>query len=118
MHMHDRTGMALANIVSAFDNGATIFESCIGGYGGGISMPVSVLGMGNVPTEDVVNLFDEMGVRTGVDLDAVRATSDRAAEIIGLPSRAKVAQFGTYSEFYALAQEYRYAASKGDSSLV
>jgi hydroxymethylglutaryl-CoA lyase len=117
VHLHDRTGMALANIVAAYDNGATIFESCTGGYGGGISMPVSVLGMGNVPTEDVVNLFDEMGVETGVDLDAVRATSDRAAEIIGLPSRAKVAQFGTFAEFNAISQEYRYAPSKGDSSL-
>jgi hydroxymethylglutaryl-CoA lyase len=117
VHLHDRTGMALANVVAAFENGATIFECCTGGYGGGISMPVSVLGMGNVPTEDVVNMFDDMGVTTGVDLDAVRETSDRAAELIRLPSRAKVAQFGTYAEFNALAQEYRYAAAKGDSSL-
>ncbi len=117
VHLHDRTGMALANIVAAYDNGATIFESCTGGYGGGIAMPISVLGMGNVPTEDVVNLFDEMGVSTGIDLAKVRETSDRAASIIGLPSRAKVAQYGTYAEFNALAQEYRYAPAKGDSQL-
>jgi hydroxymethylglutaryl-CoA lyase len=118
VHLHDRTGMALANIVAAYDNGATIFECCTGGYGGGISMPVSVLGMGNVPTEDVVNLFDEMGIETGVDLGGVRAASDRAAEIIGLPSRAKVARYGTYAEFNALAEQYRDAPSKGDSALV
>jgi hydroxymethylglutaryl-CoA lyase len=117
VHLHDRTGMALANVVAAFDNGATIFECCTGGYGGGISMPVSVVGMGNVPTEDVVNMFDDMGITTGVDLDAVRETSARAAEFIGLPSSAKVTQFGTYAEFNALSQEYRYAPSKGDSSL-
>jgi hydroxymethylglutaryl-CoA lyase len=117
VHLHDRTGMALANIVAALDNGATIFESCTGGYGGGISMPVSVLGMGNVPTEDVVNLFDDMGVRTGVDLAAVRAAGERAADIIGLPSRGKVAQFGTYADFHTLAQEYKDAPSRGDSSL-
>jgi len=117
VHLHDRTGMALANIVAAYDNGATIFESCTGGYGGGISMPVSVLGMGNVPTEDVVHLFSEMGVETGVDLDAVRATSDHAAKIIGLPSRAKVSQYGTFAEFNAIAQQYSHAPSKGDSSL-
>jgi hydroxymethylglutaryl-CoA lyase len=102
VHLHDRTGMALANIVAAYDNGATIFESCTGGYGGGIAMPISVLGMGNVPTEDVVNLFDEMGVETGVDLT---------------PSRAKVAQYGTYAEFHALAQEYLDAPAKGNSQL-
>ena len=118
VHLHDRTGMAIANTVAAYENGATIFESCVGGYGGGISMPVSVLGMGNIPTEDVVHLFGEMGVETGVDLAKVRETSERAAKIIGLPSRAKVAQYGTYGEFHALAQQYRDAPSKGDSSLV
>jgi len=117
VHLHDRTGMALANIVAAYDNGATIFESCTGGYGGGISMPVSVLGMGNVPTEDVVHLFGEMGIETGVDLDAVRANSDYAAEIIGLPSRAKVSQYGTFAEFNALAQQYRDAPSTSESAL-
>jgi hydroxymethylglutaryl-CoA lyase len=117
VHLHDRTGMALANVVAAFDNGATIFECCTGGYGGGISMPVSVMGMGNVPTEDVVNMFDDMGITTGVDLAAVREASDRAAELIALPSRAKVTQFGTYAEFHALAQQYRDAPSKGNSAL-
>lgn len=115
VHLHDRTGMALANIVAAYDNGATIFESCTGGYGGGIAMPISVLGMGNVPTEDVVNLFDEMGIETGIDLDKVRQTSDHAASLIGLPSRAKVAQYGTYAEFHALAQQYKDAPGKGNS---
>jgi hydroxymethylglutaryl-CoA lyase len=70
-------------------------------------MPVSVRGMGNVPTEDVVNMFDDMGIATGVDLTALREVSDRAAELIGLPSRAKVTEFGTYAEFHALAQQYR-----------
>jgi hydroxymethylglutaryl-CoA lyase len=117
VHLHDRTGMALANVVAAFDNGATIFECCTGGYGGGISMPVSVMGMGNVPTEDVVNMFDDMGISTGVDLAAVREAADRAAEFIGLPSRAKVGQFGTYAEFHALAQQYRDVPARGNSSL-
>lgn len=117
VHLHDRTGMAIANTVAAYENGATIFEACTGGYGGGISMPVSVRGMGNIPTEDVVHLFGEMGVETGVDLAKVRETSERAAKIIGLPSRAKVAQYGTFAEFNELAQQYRDSPSKGDSSL-
>ncbi|MBC9732811.1 hydroxymethylglutaryl-CoA lyase [Nocardioides marmotae] len=104
VHLHERTGMALANVVAAYENGATSFESCIGGYGGGIAMPVSVKGMGNVPTEDVVHLFREMGVETGVDLDKVRALSDEVAQIIGIPSRARVAQYGTYEEFHELSK--------------
>ncbi len=118
VHLHDRTGMALANIVAAYENGATIFESCTGGYGGGISMPVSVLGMGNVPTEDVVHLFGEMGVETGVDLDALRLTSAHAAQIIGLPSQAKVARYGTFAEFNALARRHIDAPARGASALV
>jgi hydroxymethylglutaryl-CoA lyase len=117
MHMHDRTGMALANIVAALDNGATIFETCAGGYGGGISMPVSVLGMGNVPTEDVVNMFDEMGVSTGVDLDAVRSAANRTAEIIGLPTYGRVSKYGTYAEFHQEALAHIDAPARGNSAL-
>ena len=106
VHLHERTGMALANVVAAYENGATMFESCIGGYGGGIAMPVSVLGMGNVPTEDVVHMFNEMGVKTNVDLSAVRAVSKRVAEVIGVPSRAKVAEYGTFDDFHAMAKQY------------
>ena len=107
VHLHERTGMALANVVAAWENGATSFESCLGGYGGGIAMPVSVLGMGNVPTEDVVHLFREMGVETGVDLDAIRKLSSEVGELLGIPSRARVAQFGTFEEFNEMAQQYR-----------
>jgi len=106
VHLHERTGMALANIVAAYENGATIFESCMGGYGGGIAMPVSVMGMGNVPTEDVVHLFEEMDVRTGVDLNAVREISKEVGELLGIPSRARVTQYGTYSEFHEFAQQF------------
>jgi hydroxymethylglutaryl-CoA lyase len=107
VHLHERTGMALANVVAAWQNGATVFESCIGGYGGGIAMPISVLGMGNVPTEDVVHLFREMGVETGVDLPAIRRISDEVGSLIGIPSRARIAQFGTFEEFTEMAQQYR-----------
>lgn len=106
VHLHERTGMAISNVVAAYQNGATSFESCIGGYGGGIAMPVSVMGMGNVPTEDVVHLFREMGVETGIDLDAIRALSKDVAELIGIPSRSRVAQYGTYEEFHALSLEH------------
>jgi len=107
VHLHERTGMALANVVAAWENGATSFESCLGGYGGGIAMPVSVLGMGNVPTEDVIHLFREMGVETGVSLEAIRNLSTEVGSLLGVPSVAKVSQFGTFEEFNAMAQQYR-----------
>jgi len=107
VHLHECTGMAIANVLAAWENGATVFESCIGGYGGGIAMPISVMGMGNVATEDVVHLFREIGVETGVDLAKVRAAGEYAAELIGIPSRSRVANYGTYEEFRDLAQQYR-----------
>lgn len=113
VHLHERTGMAIANVLAAYQNGATSFESCIGGYGGGIAMPVSVMGMGNVPTEDVVNLFEEMGVQTGVDLEAVRSVSGEVAELLGVPSRARIAQYGTYEQFREMAQQFRYDKGQG-----
>lgn len=106
VHLHERTGMALANVVAAYENGATVFESCIGGYGGGIAMPASVRGMGNVPTEDVVHMFEEMGVSTGVDLAEVRSISNEVGEILGVPSIARVAQYGTFAEFNEFAQQF------------
>lgn len=113
VHLHERTGMAIANVTAAYENGATVVESCLGGYGGGIAMPVSVSGMGNVPTEDVVNLFAEMGVSTGIDLDATRTAGRQAGDLLGVPSRARVSQFGTYQEFHAMAQQYRYEKGQG-----
>ena len=107
VHLHECTGMAIANTLAAYENGARVFESCIGGYGGGIAMPISVMGMGNVSTEDVVHLFREIGVDTGVDLAKVRAVGEYAANLIGIPSRSRITNYGTYEEFRDLAQQYR-----------
>lgn len=104
LHLHDMSGMALANVYAGWRAGARIFEACTGGYGGGIAMPISVSGMGNVPTEDVVNLFHSMGVDTGVDLAALRAAGQWFAGITGVPSRARVARNGTYADLLAVGQ--------------
>jgi hydroxymethylglutaryl-CoA lyase len=104
LHLHDMSGMAISNVYAGWKAGATIFETCTGGYGGGIAMPISVNGMGNVPTEDVVNLFHSMGVETGIDLDALRATGKWFSEVIGVPSRARVARNGTYADLLAIGQ--------------
>jgi hydroxymethylglutaryl-CoA lyase len=111
-HLHERTGMAIANVVAAYESGATVIESCIGGYGGGISMPTSVLGMGNVPTEDVVNLFAEMGIETGIDLAAVRRIGEDVAELLRLESGSRVTRFGTFADFHAEAQAHRADAGR------
>lgn len=102
LHLHDMSGLAISNVYAGWQAGATSFEACTGGYGGGIAMPVSVNGMGNVPTEDVVNLFHTMGEDTGVDLAALRAAGDWFAGVIGVPSRARVQRNGTYDDLLAI----------------
>jgi len=104
LHLHDMSGMAIANVYAGWQAGATSFEACTGGYGGGIAMPVSVNGMGNVPTEDVVNLFHTIGADTGVDLAALRAAGEWFAGVIGVPSRARVARNGTYDDLLAIGR--------------
>jgi hydroxymethylglutaryl-CoA lyase len=85
-HFHDTYGMAAANVLTAFEAGVRTFDSSAGGLGG---CPFAPGAAGNAATEDLVYLFDGLGVRTGVDLERV---VDAAAALEGplgrpLPSR-------------------------------
>ena len=79
LHLHNTRDMALANIVAAMQAGMTSFESSIGGLGG---CPYAPGTTGNVATEDLVNMLTEMGIETGVDLDALIALARRVQEVI------------------------------------
>jgi hydroxymethylglutaryl-CoA lyase len=67
-HYHDTYGMALANVYASYQFGLRAFDSSVAGLGG---CPYAKGASGNVATEDVVYLLDEMGAETGVDLDAL-----------------------------------------------
>ena len=69
-HMHNTRGLGLANCLAAFDVGVTTFDSSQGGLGG---CPYAPGASGNVVTEDLVFMFEAMGVRTGVNLEALMA---------------------------------------------
>ena len=64
-HFHNTRGLALANTLRAYEIGIRTFDSAVGGLGGCPSAPGS---SGNVATEDMVFMFEEMGIKTGVDL--------------------------------------------------
>ena len=68
MHFHDTRGTALANIVQSLEMGITKFDSALGGLGG---CPYAKGASGNVATEDLLYLLDEMGIKTGVELKKV-----------------------------------------------
>ena len=79
-HMHNTRGLGLANCLAAFDAGVTTFDASQGGLGG---CPYAPGASGNVVTEDLVFMFEAMGVPTGVDLPALFAA--REALAAGLP---------------------------------
>ena len=72
VHFHNTRGMGLVNCLAAYEAGIRIFDSAIGGLSGTpFGAPKMKVGSWNVPTEDLVNLFHDIGVNTGIDLDAI-----------------------------------------------
>jgi len=72
-HFHNSRGLGLANVYAAYQAGIRIFDSSVGGLGG---CPTAVGAMGNVATEDLVNMLEEMGIETGLDFDGlIKATN-------------------------------------------
>ncbi|MGI9658749.1 MAG: hydroxymethylglutaryl-CoA lyase [Gaiellaceae bacterium] len=67
LHLHNTNGMALATALAAAQAGTEFFEGSICGIGGGIRMPYGMAPYGNVATEDLVHMFNECGVETGLD---------------------------------------------------
>ena len=70
LHLHDTGGRALANVAVGLDHGVRVFDSSVAGLGG---CPFAPGAPGNLATEALVELLHRRGLRTGVDLDAVRA---------------------------------------------
>jgi hydroxymethylglutaryl-CoA lyase len=68
MHFHDTRGTGLANVIAALELGVDYFDSSIGGMGGS---PYASGATGNISTEDLVHMLEDMGVETGVDLEAL-----------------------------------------------
>lgn len=97
-HVHNLSGSGTANVIAALDAGASFIEGSICGLGGGIAMPTSVASVGNLPTEDLIVLFDAMGIRTGVDPQDAVAASREIAAMLGIEPRSHAAQVGTRAE--------------------
>ena len=79
-HMHNTRGLGLANCLAAYDVGVRTFDASLGGLGG---CPYAPGASGNVVTEDLVFMFEAMGIATGIDLD--RLIAAREPLMAGLP---------------------------------
>jgi hydroxymethylglutaryl-CoA lyase len=87
VHFHDTYGQALSNTMAALRDGVTVVDASTGGLGG---CPYAESATGNLATEDLVWALDGAGVGTGVDLDALVATSTWMAGHLGRPSPSRV----------------------------
>ncbi|MFJ9173785.1 hydroxymethylglutaryl-CoA lyase [Streptomyces sp. NPDC102360] len=79
-HFHNTRGQGLANAYAAFEAGCRSFESSFGELGG---CPVPAGSTGNIATEDLVSMFHEMGVETGLDLEKVIEAAREAQAVLG-----------------------------------
>jgi hydroxymethylglutaryl-CoA lyase len=97
LHLHDTRGTALVNAYAALEAGVTRFDTAVGGLGGS---PFAAGAGGNLATEDLVHLCDDLGIATGIDLDAFLAVSSQVAETVGHPVPSRIAAAGPRSRLH------------------
>jgi hydroxymethylglutaryl-CoA lyase len=86
LHFHNTRGTGLANVLAALELGVSDFDASVGGLGG---CPYAPGATGNIATEELVHMVEDMGVATGVDLGAMIEAAAEAERIVGrtLPSQ-------------------------------
>jgi hydroxymethylglutaryl-CoA lyase len=94
LHLHDTRGMGIANAYAGLLAGVRKFDAAVAGLGG-CPFAAHSGAAGNVCTEDLVFLCDEMGIATGVDLDALIECAQLAEDVVGHPLPGSVKQGGS-----------------------
>jgi hydroxymethylglutaryl-CoA lyase len=97
-HVHNLAGMGLANVLAALNAGAAFIEGAICGIGGGIAMPKTMASVGNLATEDIVHMLNEMGVATGIETAAIAAAARDVGKLLGIEPGSHTAQIGTRAD--------------------
>lgn len=94
-HLHDTRGIGAANVLAALQMGVSLFDSSIAGLGGcPFAKHANVQGAGNICTEDMAFMCEEMGIETGLDLEALIEAALLAEDIIGRPLSGKLMHAG------------------------
>jgi hydroxymethylglutaryl-CoA lyase len=91
LHFHDTRGTALANVYAALQRGVTEFDASVGGLGG---CPYAPGASGNLATEGLVHMLEDMGIDTGIDLDALLEVAREAERIVGRELSSPVLRAG------------------------
>jgi len=109
LHLHDTRGMGLANALAALEMGVDDFDSAVAGLGG---CPYAGFkdAPGNIATEDLVHMCNEIGVETGVDLERLLDVAREAENIVGHPLPGKVMRGGHLDSYRRASREQAAAA--------
>ncbi|SAK72320.1 hydroxymethylglutaryl-CoA lyase [Caballeronia hypogeia] len=91
LHFHNTRGLGLVNVLAAYDAGARRFDAALGGLGG---CPFAPGASGNICTEDLVNMCDEMGIPTGADLQKLITLSRTLPALVGHDVPGQIAKAG------------------------
>ena len=100
LHLHDTRGMAVANAFAGLEMGVARFDAAVAGLGG-CPFAGHSGAAGNICTEDLVFLCNEMGIKTGIELDALIECAKLAEDIVGHPLPGSVMKGGTLAKFRA-----------------
>ncbi|NUY30353.1 hydroxymethylglutaryl-CoA lyase [Paraburkholderia sp. JPY303] len=104
LHFHNTRGLGLANVLAAYESGARRFDAALGGLGG---CPFAPGASGNISTEDLVNLCDEMGIPTGIDLPKLLALSRGLPALLGHDVPGQVAKAGRNCDLHPVPDYVR-----------
>jgi hydroxymethylglutaryl-CoA lyase len=102
LHLHDTRGMGIANAYAGIEMGITRFDAAVAGLGG-CPFAGHAGAAGNVCTEDLVFMCEEMGIETGIDLDALIGCARLAEDIVGHPLPGSVMKGGSLRRLRARA---------------
>lgn len=104
LHFHNTRGLGLANVLAAYHAGARRFDAALGGLGG---CPFAPGASGNICTEDLVNMCDEIGIPTGVDLQKLIALSRTLPALLGHDVPGQLMKAGRNCDLHAVPDYVR-----------
>jgi hydroxymethylglutaryl-CoA lyase len=108
LHFHNTRGLGLANVLAAYEAGARRFDAALGGLGG---CPFAPGASGNICTEDLVNLCQEIGIETGIDLPKLIAMSRHLPALLGHEVPGQVAKAGRNCDLHPAPWDRESAAA-------
>jgi hydroxymethylglutaryl-CoA lyase len=101
LHFHNTRGLGLANVIAAYETGARRFDAALGGLGG---CPFAPGASGNICTEDLVNMCDEMGIPTAIDLQKLIALSRGLPALLGHDVPGQLAKAGRNRDLHPVPE--------------